>query len=423
MAGFNNDIVFAQEGMRIGDTTISTSEVASIQFDESAGDVALLLHNSSATAASTSHLKIQAQSDSYLDFSQANTKTWVFGIDQSDANNLKINVGNSGISPSSGTPVFQVDTGPFSAEFYTNSLAAIKSNVGSLCQVQALQQDPVNSASCARFVARTESTTADAMLLLDVENVGSPGSTSWLIGSNGANTGSLDFNNFVNAGVSNLNGTTRMRITQGGIVFLPNVSGNSVSNSVSVVMDSTTGELGTAAGGGGGAWEFVSTTVASASASVDFTDLTASKVYMVVMDSVKVTTDAVALHLLVSTNNGISFAAVDYQYDSLQGGAVGTAAEISLTGSELIGNATGEFGFSGTLIMYNANVAAQPAFFSWESTLQTSSLGELLSASGGGVSADDNNGGSTVEIDAIRFICSSGTIASGNFHLYSLVTS
>lgn len=176
-----------------------------------------------------------------------------------------------------------------------------------------------------------------------------------------------------------------------------------------------------AGGGGAAAWEFVSTTVASGDSSIDFTNLTEAKVYKVIVDGLNLVTDNREFRLLVSNNNGVSFATVDYQFDTSTGGIEVDATFIGLSGTNGIGNATGEFAFCADVQIYNMNVASEPVQVTWNSGGQNQ-VGTVLYTSGFGLSADNSNGGSTDEIDAIRFIAESGNIASGNFHLYKLVT-
>jgi hypothetical protein len=84
MAGFNDDVVFAQEGMRIGDETISTSEQASIQFDEPSEDVALLIANTSDDAASSAYEEIKLNSvnsgESFTRYRAGDTASFAFGM-------------------------------------------------------------------------------------------------------------------------------------------------------------------------------------------------------------------------------------------------------------------------------------------------------------------------------------------------------
>jgi len=172
----------------------------------------------------------------------------------------------------------------------------------------------------------------------------------------------------------------------------------------------------------GGAFVFVSSASASNSSSITFTSLTASSLYYLNIRNLKVATDLAQVFLRVSTDNGSSYAAVDYQYDSAQGGSSTSATAISLTGSGGIGNATGEFGSSFNIFMHGMNIASNPLWVNWQGAAMSES-GELIDTQGAGVSADDLNGGSTQEIDAIQIICSTGNISSGEFYLYRIATS
>ena len=90
MAGFNNDVVFAQVGMRIGDITILSSEQASIQFPAPGADVALLINNTSNAPSSNSLLTLRVEGtlggDPYTRWQVGSSDSWAIGI-TNDAGN------------------------------------------------------------------------------------------------------------------------------------------------------------------------------------------------------------------------------------------------------------------------------------------------------------------------------------------------
>lgn len=84
MAGFNNDTVYAEEGMRIGDVTISGSEFASIQLEDAGSDITLLISNTSNTAASRANQIIKVDDTEtgspYTRFTVGTSQSWAIGI-------------------------------------------------------------------------------------------------------------------------------------------------------------------------------------------------------------------------------------------------------------------------------------------------------------------------------------------------------
>lgn len=104
--------------MRIGDTTIITGEVASIQFSEAAGGVQLLTNNTSNTASSFSANVIKiagnAADGPYLKLQKDVTAAWALGMDMdafraTGENRFIIRTNySSTVSPESGSPPFRI---------------------------------------------------------------------------------------------------------------------------------------------------------------------------------------------------------------------------------------------------------------------------------------------------------------------------
>lgn len=185
-----------------------------------------------------------------------------------------------------------------------------------------------------------------------------------------------------------------------------------------------------ASGAGGGAWDFVSTTTASNDASVIFTDLTLSS-YMIIIEALVPATASTALYMTVSNDNGLSYASADYQWGGMESdassgiGFMGSTTEAQIEfngGSFQIGTGSGNYGFNMSAFLYNLSNASEPLSTTWSSSFQETD-GDSIFTTGAGISADDGDGGSTLDVDAIKFAMSSGNITSGKFHLYSLVTS
>ncbi len=181
MAGFNNDIVVAQTGMRIGDTTISSSEQASVQFSDPGADVALLIRNTSNSANSRAFQKIQSENaDCWTQWTIGVGRTWALGIDQSDSNNLRLTSIASGSSdPSTGTPYIIASSNPAASPpgilFPLQIVHVNTSAVGGQVQFEVKNDDQSNPASDAIISARVGlnagATSGNPFLSLAIENI------------------------------------------------------------------------------------------------------------------------------------------------------------------------------------------------------------------------------------------------------------
>jgi hypothetical protein len=173
--------------------------------------------------------------------------------------------------------------------------------------------------------------------------------------------------------------------------------------------------------------KLLSSASASSSATIDFALNGAwgnanVAAYMVVFDRVAPATNNTGLWLRTSTNAGSSFDAgasdykwARYQHDSGALSALGGDAadnEIELT-SAAMGNAANE-SLSGFVMIYAPNRAGY-CHVTWE-LLYTDSTGGIGRSSGSGARV------TAADVDAIRFLFSSGNIASGVFSLYGLMT-
>ena len=183
--------------------------------------------------------------------------------------------------------------------------------------------------------------------------------------------------------------------------------------------------------GGGGAWTWVASTTISNDATISFIGLTATS-YKFIIERLLPVTDASDLEFVVSNNNGSSYAAVDYQYagtytvpSDVPGGFDSTSAtHIQLnSGVPSLGNASGEFGYNAEFIISNIANASYPLSLHGTGQYQDDSGGDIVSVTFGGVSADDTDGGSTLDVDAVRFRMDSGNLNTGVIHQCSLVTS
>jgi len=168
---------------------------------------------------------------------------------------------------------------------------------------------------------------------------------------------------------------------------------------------------------GGGAMELISTGTASSSATIDFTGLSSTYfAYVVYMSNVVPVTNSVNFIMRTSTNNGSSYdsGASDYKYvgsrTSYSSGPTpsitGSAADSSIEIYPTMSNTSTDAG-SFCLTIYNPSLA-NTGRISWEGTASTSDR------YGSGIR------NTAADIDAIRFLMSSGNISTGTFKLYGI---
>jgi hypothetical protein len=175
------------------------------------------------------------------------------------------------------------------------------------------------------------------------------------------------------------------------------------------------------------AWVFISAQDASSSATIDFTGLGSTyDAYEVRLSNVKPATDDVALWLRIGTGATPTYqsGATDYSYNVayINTGTIAdegnnSIAQILMTGAsgagQGIGNASGEH-YSGSLKFDNPESATDFQTFRFEASYLNTSTA-LNSVIGGGGKYN-----SATAVTAIRFMMSSGNIASGHFALYGL---
>lgn len=168
---------------------------------------------------------------------------------------------------------------------------------------------------------------------------------------------------------------------------------------------------------------FLSTQTASSSATIDFTtgiSSTYEEYELHIVNAVPATTSEA--YLRTSTDGGSTFAASAGNYDCVNLTADGTTVATSTTGStafRLSGgvnsvlNTAARGGISGVVRFFNPAEATMDKRFTWQcGFMNNSSVHEFVSGSG----VRD----ATADIDAIRFMFSSGNIASGTFRLYGV---
>lgn len=240
-----------------------------------------------------------------------------------------------------------------------------------------------------------------------------------IIGGNATASGYLELREDTDNGSNYIRIQAPSAVTANTTLLLPDGAGS--SGQVLTTNGSGTLSWGSASG----SWTKISSSTASASATIDFTGLSSTyKAYMVVLDHVAPATDDVALLVRTSTNNGSSYdsGASDYIYyvDGVQSNAAanGTssagATSIALTSSGAgsgIGNSTSE-SISGYVHIIGHSTAAYGQLV-WQ-TVFSNTVPRLVYNNGAGQRV------TAADIDAIRFLMSSGNIASGVFTLYGL---
>lgn len=151
---------------------------------------------------------------------------------------------------------------------------------------------------------------------------------------------------------------------------------------------------------------YITEATASSSATLDFTDLTAYTHYLFVFDKIKPATDAVSLYFRVSTNNGSSYLATGvYSSGSLTG-----QTQVTLTQGGTISSSAD--GLTGTVWLFSPYVSAATWVISQFTGRSTSS-----------VTPDSAGGGkheTAAQVNAVRFLMSSGNIASGKIRVYGV---
>lgn len=168
----------------------------------------------------------------------------------------------------------------------------------------------------------------------------------------------------------------------------------------------------------------LATATASNSATINFTGLTnAYYYYKVIIENLIPATDATELWLRTSTDGGSNYdaGASDYYHysNSTRNGTSATFldsddSKIQLIGNEggvLLGTGTNEK-LHGEITIYNPSAAAQCVFTWINTSLCSYPLSFYNIGRGARVAAAD--------VDAIRFMTSSGNIASGVFKLYGI---
>lgn len=226
--------------------------------------------------------------------------------------------------------------------------------------------------------------------------------------------------------------------TDNGSNYVALKAADSIASNVTFTLpsaDGTSGQVLQTNGSGtlsfatpaGGSWTYISTQTASNSATINFTGISSTyDVYAIQLVKIIPATISTDLRMRTSTNNGSSYDAGGSDYYYLQSivynnGGSATAGNTLTTDSFIriaydLGNATNDTGFNGWIYLWKPSDAS---YF-------------LTTVSGSGV---DSNGNAYVvsqgtgrrlaaaDVDAVRFLMSSGNISSGTFRLYGIKNS
>lgn len=172
--------------------------------------------------------------------------------------------------------------------------------------------------------------------------------------------------------------------------------------------------------------DFLASKDASASATLDFTELVAATydAYLFVLQNLVPANDAVNFYFRVSSDGGVNYdaGALDYTQnragrDSSQANDVwvtrgGSAAEVSVTISQNVGSAAGEDGLSGHFMLFGPHLNKQTHV---EFSVSYINAGGLLESNLGSAVR-----GAASVVDAVRFLFSAGNIESGTITMYGL---
>ncbi len=165
--------------------------------------------------------------------------------------------------------------------------------------------------------------------------------------------------------------------------------------------------------------DFLASGTASASATLDFTNLSNYSAILFVLEHVLPTTNAVNLHVRVSIDNGANYIASGYDYALWVVNAAGATGAQSSTGANQmlasanpLGNSS-NVGANGTVLATGLDSATAAKYFNID-TSYGSSTPSNERAIGTGVNS------TTSAINAVRFLMSSGSIASGTIRAFGI---
>ena len=266
----------------------------------------------------------------------------------------------------------------------------------------------ISDANAANYMWGTIASYSGTTLTVTVEAVGGSGTlndwTMYLTGERGE-TGAT-------GSISDLSGVPSGTVTGADKVIFEDVDDASATKSTTVT-DLLALSPST--------WTLLETQTASSSATIDFTTGIDStyKQYVFVLSDVVPATNSVRLHLLTSTNAGSSYTTTSGYTYHLTITDSGSASYSGTTGTDEIRlsfntiNTANESGVNATVYMHNPSAATFTRFYWVGNAAITGSGSQAISGAGTRVAAED--------VDAVRFVMSSGNITSGTFKLYGIL--
>jgi len=169
---------------------------------------------------------------------------------------------------------------------------------------------------------------------------------------------------------------------------------------------------------------FLASSDASSNATLDFTEFGASlyDAYIFVLSNVIPATDNASLGLRTSSDGGSTFdsGSSDYVYYSAIGKAGQTLSESSSAGTtrlpitEGVSTGAGNDGASGSVLIAGPHLAKTTAV-QWDMSYVSGTVAEIFSINKGGGQRT-----SSADVDAVRFLFSSGNIESGTITMYGM---
>ena len=175
--------------------------------------------------------------------------------------------------------------------------------------------------------------------------------------------------------------------------------------------------------GVGGAWTFISSATASASATIEFTSGDAWADYRTIVfyvDSLVNATDAQDLWVRLSTDGGSTWENSSNDYE---GGMVGVDHQSNETNLGLYGKtalhltaSVQDFtrGWCGEFMIINPQVTASDRTCTWRGFYRTNATGYMGMTHGAGSDRNAHN------VDGVQFLSSSGNLTSGTIFLYGI---
>jgi hypothetical protein len=230
----------------------------------------------------------------------------------------------------------------------------------------------------------------------------------------------------VNAGGTGVTSLTAYAPIFGGTTSTGAVQSGTVGTAGQLLTSNGAGALPTfqTFAGSSGQLVLISSTTASASATIDFTGLTSTyQAYMVVISDLVTATDGVSLLVRFGTGGGPTYdTGSNYRYttqgayvtgsdNNASASATSIALNIDAAGGTL-GNVGGE-NYSGTITLYNPSNSTSWKKLSAQSAYDGSGSEPAVAHTAGGYM-------STTAVTAIRFFASSGNLTSGRFTLFGI---